>query len=48
MDALVTTVLPFSMMVSKRRGLAVTVVSTHLNRNMAKELAAAVEETFLR
>ncbi len=47
-DALVTTILPFSMMVSKRRGLAVTVDSTHFNRKMAKELAAAVEETFLK
>ncbi len=47
-DALFTSVLPLSMFISKRRGLAVTVDSTHLNKKTAKELAAAVEEAFLK
>ena len=46
-DALFTTVLPFSMVISKRRGLAVTVDSTHLNKMTAKVFASAIEEAFL-
>ena len=47
-DALVTTVLPFSMAVSKRRGLAVTVDSTHFNKETATVLAEAVDDAFLK
>lgn len=42
-----TTILPFSMQISKLRGLAITVDGTHLNRNMAKVLAAAIEMKLL-
>jgi len=41
-----TTILPFSMQISKHRGLAVTIDGTHLNKNMAKVLAAEIEIKF--
>ncbi len=45
-NTLFTTILPFSMQISKLRGLAVTVDGTHLNRNMAKALATAINTKF--
>lgn len=46
-DTLLTSILPFSMLVSKSRGLAVTVDSIHMNSKAAKVLAEAVEKKFL-
>ena len=46
-NTVITTILPFSMQISKLRGLSVTVDGTHLNRNMAKVLATAIEKKFL-
>lgn len=46
-DAVFTSFLPFSMTVAKARGLAVTVDSVHLNKKMAKVLAAAVDKQLL-
>jgi len=43
-DAILTTILPFSMFVSRIRGLAVTIDSVHLNRYTAQKLALAVEK----
>lgn len=45
-DTLFTTIFPFSMLLSRLRGLAITIDSTHLNRHMAMELAKAVENSF--
>jgi len=46
-DAVLTSILPFSMQVSRRRGLAVTIDSIHFNKNMAKALASVIEAKFL-
>lgn len=46
-NTVVTSILPFSMQISKLRGLSVTVDGTHLNRNMAKVLATEIEKEFL-
>lgn len=46
-DTVFTSILPFSMQISKHRGLAVTIDSTHLNKNMAKALAIVIETKFL-
>jgi len=46
-DAIFTSILPFSMQISKHRGLAVTIDGTHLNKKMAKALAVGIETTLL-
>lgn len=43
-DALLTTILPFTDYISKKRGLAVTVDGAHLNTVSAKGLARLVED----
>jgi hypothetical protein len=43
-DTILTTLLPFSMLVSRLRGLSVTIDSVHLNRQTAKELASVIEK----
>jgi hypothetical protein len=47
-DTVFSTLLPFSMLISKLRGLAITIDSVHLNKYMAKKLAEAVELKFLQ
>jgi len=47
-DSVLTSILPLSMLISKLRGLVVTIDGTHLNRKMAKVLAVAIEAKFLK
>lgn len=46
-DTIFTSILPFSNIVSKIRGLSVTIDCVHLNRNTAKKLASAIEQKFI-
>jgi lysophospholipase L1-like esterase len=47
LDTILTSVFPFSDVISKSRGLAVTIDSVHLNRKTAKQLAIKVNEKLL-
>ena len=46
-DTVFSSLLPFSMLISRLRGLAVTIDGVHLNTKTAKALAAAIEITLL-
>ncbi len=46
-DTIFTSFLPLSNIISRIRGLSVTIDSVHLNRNMAKELAFEIEQRLL-
>lgn len=46
-DTIFTSFLPFSNIVSRIRGLSVTIDGVHLNRNTAKRLALAIEQNIM-
>ena len=46
-DTIFTSFLPFSNIVSKVRGLSVTIDCVHLNRNTAKKLAVLIEQMLI-